>query len=287
MNERDLQAQIAGNPRAQAALQAARQQIASMPSTGMLDNIKKAAVIKRAIIDAGVPIPDNYHVDPSGTVHKATPVMGPTQWAILAGVGTLGAASLLAGPSAVTAATTGGSTVASGAPLASVVSPHWWSSAWLPSAISAGAGLVASHQASNANKDAAQLEYEATQQALADAREQRAYEQKRDEEQQQYDRGRYSEERDYTRGVYGEERDYGRGQYANYLGRLDPYRQSGTRALTRVEDVLNRSTPMNPAAARPTNTGGPMVQLKAPTGQIKAIPADQVDQYLARGAVRV
>lgn len=221
-------------------------------------------------------------------------LIGATVAGLTAGVASAAGAFAGAGGGGTSAATTsattaGGSTVAGGSvPIASVVSPHWWSSAWLPSAINAGAGLVASRQASNANKDAARLEYEATQQALADAREQRDYEQQRDEEQQQYDRTRYGEERDYNRAQYGEVRDYDRGQYANYLGRLDPYRQTGNRALTRVEDVLNSSRPMNPAAGgNPAAMSGGTVRLKAPTGEVKDVPAEMAEQFLNRGAIRV
>lgn len=261
---------------------------------------RQAAALVQTLAAHGIQVPKDFHIDEGGNFNQTSRVKrnlliaGAIGGAALGGLGLAGIGPLAGGGgaaagSAGTAAATGGSTAAGSTALASVVSPKWWSAAWLPTAISGGVqaagNIYASRTAASANRDAAQLEYEATQQALADARAQREYEQKRDEEQQQYERGRYAEERDYTRGIYGEERDYGRGQYANYLGRLDPYAKAGTRATARLEDILTQSRPMNPAAG-PAASGG-TVRLKAPTGEVRDVPVAMAESYLNRGAVRV
>jgi len=48
----------------------------------------------------------------------------------------------------------------------------------------------------------------------------------------------------------------------------------------------NANSPLALAAQREQQVRGGMVLLRAPTGQTKAVPADQVDYYLARGATR-
>lgn len=77
-------------------------------------------------------------------------------------------------------------------------------------------GLIGQRMASNADRDAAEMELAATREALADAREQRDYDRARGDEQRGYDRG----------------------QYANYLARLEPFRAYQAPAMSRLEALL-------------------------------------------------
>jgi len=90
---------------------------------------------------------------------------------------------------------------------------------------------------------------------------------------------------------------------------LAPYRQEGAQGLTALTALLglpptgaSGAAPgvLSPAPTAPTSLGPPlpgqygppgslsgsMVMLRAPNGQTKAVPASQVDYYLARGATR-
>lgn len=183
----------------------------------------------------------------------------------------------------------------------------------------AGAAVMGSRSASNAQRDASRIEQQSTNAALADAREERTYgrmtaeEQRRYDrmtyaEQQAYDRARYADEQQYLRGRdaqafglerdrfgferekfgteqknYGEERDFGRGQYANYLGRLEAFRAPGAGVMPALSSVVGRGV----AASVPTMGGGGMVKLQAPNGQVTSVPAAHVEHYISRGAKRV
>lgn len=123
-------------------------------------------------------------------------------------------------------------------------------------------GLIGAKMSANADRDASELEYRATQEALADAR----------------------EDRQYQRGVAEEQRDYGRGQYGSYLERLEPYRASAQPALGRLESYLGgRPTvaPSGVAAPRtPTDTGQPtMITVTAPDGRTQQRPASELAHW--------
>lgn len=177
-------------------------------------------------------------------------------------------------------------------------------------------GIFSSNSASNASRDAARLQHQASMAALADAREERSYDRMTAEEQRKYDRmtseeqraydraryadetgyerGRYAEERDYGRSfaederdygrnVYAEERDHGRGQFANYLQRLAPYSKAGAGAVNK----LGASVGQNTASMVPTMGGGRMVRIQAPNGQVKEVPSQHADHYVSRGGILV
>ena len=106
--------------------------------------------------------------------------------------------------------------------------------------------------------------------------------------------------------------------YGQSRADLDPYRQHGVQGLTALSALMGHPQPAPsppvgpqigtvqpgqrgplPPGATPTGyavnrgtvpglPGGPgsMVLLRAPNGQTKPVPADQVDYYLARGAMR-
>lgn len=145
----------------------------------------------------------------------------------------------------------------------------------------AGATIYGSRQASRSDREAARIEQEAARRAEQEAR---------------------------------EERDYQRAQYDAYLTRLNPYRQMGTDAISRLNGVAaSYGTQGAPAASgagmaggatrtvqprvggdmapssstRPTGEQTAMVMLEAPTGQRRAVPAHQAAHYIARGARRI
>jgi len=95
-------------------------------------------------------------------------------------------------------------------------------------------------------------------------------------------------------------------QEQNALGRagLQPFAAAGTQGMTALSSLLGlpaqagvgapaMPAPVNRAGMAPPQMAGGMggaqgmVMLKAPTGQTQAVPATQVDFYLARGAQRV
>lgn len=151
--------------------------------------------------------------------------------------------------------------------------------------IAAGVGgaatVISSRSQQGAQRDASRIEGHYTDRALEDARQQREYEQKRDEEQRTYDRSRYDTETAYSRGKYAEERDHDRGQFANYLGRLDPYAKVGAGAVT----GLGASLP-TPQSQRPTMGDG-MIKIQAPTGEIREVPEAHAQHFLSLGGKRV
>jgi hypothetical protein len=82
---------------------------------------------------------------------------------------------------------------------------------------------------------------------------------------------------------------------------LQPYATAGTQGVTALTALLGLPAAAAPAAPRMTSPGGPalqplssvagsgggMVQLRAPNGQTKQVPADQAQYFVARGATRV
>lgn len=242
---------------------------------------------------------------------------GSVDWGNVLGVGAVGslfAAPAIAGAlggSAATGAASGasagagagsGAAAGTGATVASTAAPAaagWFSPAnIIPSAISGIASIYGANQQANASSEAAKLQFQSTEEALADARKQREYEQ---------------------------------AQYANYLGRLQPYLGLGTSASSTLQNLLVRSpytklanngplpqystmprtempsvpqgtqgpygaTPPTPAgnpsaSASPsagfTGGGSDLVMLRAPDGSTRQIPRDQSDHYVKMGAVQV
>jgi hypothetical protein len=91
---------------------------------------------------------------------------------------------------------------------------------------------------SKAALDAAKIQEEYNNKALAAALEEQAYERKRAEEQTAYDRLHGEENTAYTRQRAAELLGYNKDQFGNYLQNLSPYRQAGTSALSRLQDAL-------------------------------------------------
>lgn len=132
------------------------------------------------------------------------------------------------------------------------------------------------------------------------------------------------EQQDYDRGTAAELKDYNRNQYGSYLGRLQPYADTGYEANDRLGQFMNsprssggtRVAPQSqnayalppqapapspmpspapaPAPATPSPTPAPApqpqaqqpatVRMRAPNGQEKDVPADQVAHYQQLGA---
>jgi hypothetical protein len=132
----------------------------------------------------------------------------------------------------------------------------------------AGATQLASgHSASNAARDAATVESKYTAEALADARAEREYQRTLDER---------------NRNDAIETRDYNRAQYGDYVGRLSPYANAGTKAVTRLSNNLGG----NLASVVPSNGNG-MVNLADKHGRVRPVPAAQAEKYIALGARKV
>lgn len=160
--------------------------------------------------------------------------------------------------------------------------------------LSAAGTAAASKSQGTASRDASRIEQRSSQEALAAAREEQAYRRRFDEDERDYSRRVGEDDRAYKRrmdaddrlferGRYTEERDYGRGQTANYLERLEPFRQGGTRALANLSASTSRAMPgMVPAAG-----GSRRVKIQAPTGQIAEVPEAHAQWYESRGGVRV
>jgi hypothetical protein len=91
---------------------------------------------------------------------------------------------------------------------------------------------------SKAQMDAARIQQEYNDKALAAALEEQAYERKRAEEQTAYDRLHGEENTAYTRQRAAELLGYNKEQFGNYLSNLSPYRQAGTSALSRLQAAL-------------------------------------------------
>lgn len=145
-------------------------------------------------------------------------------------------------------------------------------------AIGAGIGALGSifgaKVQSGASKKASQFEYDAQTRALDEAKAERDYNRSRDEQA----RADALERQAYERRMGEEGRDYSRGQYANYLGRLAPFSEGGTRAFT----GLTRSLPGVGQMAAQVGSG-PMVQIQAPNGQVRPVPASQRDYWISKG----
>lgn len=164
-------------------------------------------------------------------------------------------------------------------------------------AFAATGQAVASKNARKASNQALATESKYSDEALADARAERARQQKIDDE----DRRLALEDRSYSRQTladqlayrtgrdsiedarFNDERDYGRGEFQGYKSRLAPFSQAGTRSVANLSSVVGRALP----AAVPTAGNGGMVRLQSPTGQVQEVPADHLEHYLKLGAVRV
>lgn len=137
-------------------------------------------------------------------------------------------------------------------PVASVV---------VPAAISAIGSIWGSKNQKSASRDASRQEARFTSEALKDAREERDYSRRRDDEQMTYDRG----------------------QRASYLERLKPFTTAGQQAITNIAASTQSQLP----GSVPTMGSGQMIQMRAPNGQVREVPASQAEWYLSRGATRV
>lgn len=75
---------------------------------------------------------------------------------------------------------------------------------------------------------------------------------------------------------------------------LSPYMQQGSQGLSALSSLLGVGgiaptsglKPVPPPTAPAPGAGG-MVMLRAPTGQTQAVPAEQAEFFLSRGATRV
>lgn len=134
--------------------------------------------------------------------------------------------------------------------------------------VGAGLGAVASifgaKSQQKSQRQALRQEAKYTDQALADAREARAYDRRQADEARTYERG----------------------QYADYLGRLAPFSRAGQRAVT----DLSASTAAQLPGAVPTMDVGGLIRIQAPAsagGAIREVPASQEAYWISKGATRV
>lgn len=137
----------------------------------------------------------------------------------------------------------------------------------IPAAIGAVSSIFGAKKQSSAVKDAATVESKYTAEALADARAEREYQRTLDER---------------NRNDAIETRDYNRAQYGDYVGRLSPYANAGTKAVTRLSNNLGG----NLASVVPSNGNG-MVNLADKHGRVRPVPAAQAEKYIALGARKV
>lgn len=174
-----------------------------------------------------------------------------------------------------TAAATGGS---GGAALLSATGLSKILPAALQYGLPVAGNLIGATLQSNASKDAAQLNYQATEDALKQAQAELDYQHSQDAIKNQR---------------FNDVTAYNQGQYGNYVARLAPYQQAGADATSRLTAILGgtpSTAPMPvgsgqiPAAAANSTQ---MVQLRAPNGQVQAVPAAQASHYLALGATQV
>lgn len=157
--------------------------------------------------------------------------------------GLLGALAVIGGPFAAEALTGAGAGAATGATLATSSTPGGAALGIGATGAAAGAtgasmsaipgladillkygvptigNLLGTKMQVNASSEAERLQADYNNRALAAAQEEQAYARKRAEEQTTYDRG----------------------QYGSYLSRLQPYQETGTRALSRLESALQNS----------------------------------------------
>lgn len=89
--------------------------------------------------------------------------------------------------------------------------------------------------------------------------------------------------------------DFAKQQYADAIKNFAPYMQASQGATAKLTDFLNQSRPSSMGAptsgtpgmslgAMAPGGGGQMVTLKAPTGQVKQVPAAQAQHYIDLGA---
>lgn len=165
------------------------------------------------------------------------------------------------------------------------------------SAIGGGATAYGIKSSNSANKNAAALESKYNDEALKDARAERARQQAIDDddrrlslEDRALSNARYSDMLGYQRGRdsiedarFNDERDYGRGEFASYKSKLAPFSNAGTRSMANLSSVVGRNLP----AAIPTTGAGVMVRLQSPNGQMREVPTEHAAHYLKLGAKQV
>jgi hypothetical protein len=101
--------------------------------------------------------------------------------------------------------------------------------------------VIDTKMTTGANADAARIQQEYYNKALAAALEEQAYERKRLEEQTAYDRLHSEDQTAYTRQHAAELLGINQGAFGNYLSQLAPYRTAGTTALERMQAALGGS----------------------------------------------
>jgi hypothetical protein len=101
--------------------------------------------------------------------------------------------------------------------------------------------VIGTKMQTGAAADAAAIQQEYYNKALAAALEEQAYERKRQEEQTAYDRAHSAETTAYDRQHAAEILGINQGAFGNYLSQLAPYRNAGTTALERMQAAIGGS----------------------------------------------
>lgn len=231
--------------------------------------------LETVLATAGVPMPKGMNIDPAGNINESNQGVFQNKWVqagliAAAAAATMGAAGfgplaglLSSGGGAATggtaaAATAAGTTAAGGAGTAATMAGVAAAPSLARTALGYGlnygvpiaANLIGARMASNADRDAAAIQNQYLNRAL---------------------------------DAEIEDRNYNRGERANYLGRLQPYGDTGKEALGRASALLTTSS------YRPElqGAGGAMVRLRAPDGSESEVPESAAGHYMARGAQRI
>ncbi len=179
-------------------------------------------------------------------------VAAPFVLPALAGLGG-GAAGALQSGNAINALT-GSLAAGGGAGGAAAAGASSWLRPLLQYGAPAATALVGQSMANRADTEAARIEAEQFDKALAEERENKTYQ---------------------------------RGQYADYLGRLKPYGDAGTAATSRASQLLTTSRyrpEVQGVGARP---GQGMVRLTDSRGQVREVPESEAPRWEQAGARRI
>lgn len=207
----------------------------------------------------------NYDQGTNWSAITSMAIAGVLTGGAISAVGGGGAAGGAGAASAASGAGTGGGVVAGGTGLGSTVA-----GGLLKYGLPVAGSIYAARSQANAEKDAAQLQSDFNNKALAAQQEQQAW-----ERQQALDAiKRQQEDLLYTRAQTEENQTYNRGERSQYLTRLDPFRSAGQGALPRIESLLSGG-------------GAGMVTMRAPTGETQAVHPVDVDRATQLGAVRI
>lgn len=244
-----VQAIIDADPRVQAIVR-------DMSLDGRTKMLRLAALTKS--------LPDSYMIDTAGKV-RFNDGVDWMKWAIPAAtLGTLGVGGVLAGGGA--AAASAGAPAATeagifgsaglGSTIAPVASATSGGSIWArlaPQLVGAGIQGLGSYMQSRAANKAAQQQMQASERAL-----------------------------DFSKGIYND-------QKANQ----QPFIQTGQSAIGTLGGLMGYAPPQAPQGntAQPrgplSSLGGEMVQMRAPDGSVRMVPANQASYLEARGAQRI